>query len=480
MKTLLNFLALVLFLVVFLGCSPKKGNTKITFYVANGKGQTILVATTNMVTIGADTLAITKTDSLGNASAAFDLSKPVFVFCKIDERYTQLFLSPDDDLQIFIDSTNTRYKGTGAEAANYLNQSNKIRQRFEQTGGNFFYDLDSSSFIKRYDSLNHSYSAFHKAFLDTTKINNEVCYLFENRNKLNSFSIKQNYAMAVYDAVEKEAAIPKFFRNIDDEIPFNSSFLESKMGEYAQVLQLFTFGQNNELYKGKNINSLDSLEATFPLEHEIQIINSIYPDFIKELLLAKNINYWIATLGVTVSTKQIYENFVKDSKYKEYMATVKNNYQKYDAITEGKPAPNIVGTTLEGKSVSLTDLKGKVVYIDVWATWCGPCREALPKTRLIEKKYKGNNKVAFIYLSTDQDIESWKTLLKKDKSFAGIQLHDEPDKNKKTVTENYLIWGIPRYLLIGSDGKIVNSFAPAPSSGKVENLVNQLLKNGTQ
>jgi thiol-disulfide isomerase/thioredoxin len=247
------------------------------------------------------------------------------------------------------------------------------------------------------------------------------------------------------------------------------------MGEYAQALQIFTFDRNGHFYKGKTDKEIELLERSFPLENETKIKKGNYSSKIEDFLLAKNINHWIATFGITPATKQIYENFIGRCKSQEYLTTVKSIYQKYDALTKGKPAPDIIGTTLEGKNIALSNFKGKVVYIDVWATWCGPCRKELPKTRMIEKKYQSNNQVVFMYVSVDEDITAWKALLKKDKNFTGVQVHDAPDNKHQSVWEKYLVWGIPRYILIDQNGKIVNSVAPRPSSGEVEKLIDSLL-----
>jgi thiol-disulfide isomerase/thioredoxin len=66
------------------------------------------------------------------------------------------------------------------------------------------------------------------------------------------------------------------------------------------------------------------------------------------------------------------------------------------AIPPGNKAPDFADTTPEGKLVSLHDLAGKVVYIDVWATWCGPCRKEIPYAKKLQKEFTGNSKIAFV------------------------------------------------------------------------------------
>lgn len=238
---------------------------------------------------------------------------------------------------------------------------------------------------------------------------------------------------------------------------------------------MFCYTQNNELLKGKNPKEREKMADILPILGEEKIKNDNYSTEMQDFLLAENLNYWIPTSGITTSTKKVYKNFVNTSKSEEYLNSLKTIYAKYDLLTEGKPAPEITGITPEGKKVSLTDFKGKIVYVDVWATWCVPCREELPKTRMIEKKYQDNGNVVFMYVSVDENVASWKALIEKDKSFKGVQINDAPSEKHKDILQRYLIWGIPNYILIDQEGNIISSKAPRPSSGKVETLIDQYI-----
>lgn len=471
---------LIILIISFCGCNSSKNQAKvkITVHATGSNGQTIAVKSDNFLSDKLLTISETKLDSTGYALLEFDLhNSSLFGFIKIGERDIRVLLDKGDDLDIMIDFKNPTakliFKGKAAEKTNYLMLSNAIQQKFEFAGSKFIFELDSTAFIKRYDSLAQAYKSFHQAFLDTTKLSNTTNSLLEGRNKINLLGLKQNYALGNYSAVKDRQQIPEFFRNVNDEIPIDTSFLNAKMGEYAQMLNIYIFELNIGLTSGKNEKEIELLSSTFPLKAKDKIKKSKFPDKIKELLHAENINFWISMDGITPSIKKMYENFTANSKSKDYITAITEKYNKYDAISEGKPAPDIVGYTPDGKKISLYDYKGKVVYVDVWATWCGPCREELPKTRLIENKYKDNDKVVFMYVSVDQNKDKWKELLKKDKSFKGVQINNIQDD--KSIYKSYLIAGIPRYILIDANGKIINAYAPRPSSRKVEGLIDQAL-----
>ena len=137
-------------------------------------------------------------------------------------------------------------------------------------------------------------------------------------------------------------------------------------------------------------------------------------------------------------------------------------------------APTFNYVNHKGGATKLEELKGKYVYIDVWATWCGPCRREIPFLQKIEEKYHGKN-IEFVSISIDvqKDFEKWKKFVS-DKQLGGIQLFADKDWNSDFV-KNLNITGIPRFILIDPNGKIVNADAERPSSPKLGELFDKLL-----
>ena len=72
-------------------------------------------------------------------------------------------------------------------------------------------------------------------------------------------------------------------------------------------------------------------------------------------------------------------------------------------------------TDLQGRNWSLADLKGKVAFINVWATWCGPCREELPYVQKLTKQLKGRNDVVVLTLNTDEEVGKVEPFMKENK-----------------------------------------------------------------
>ena len=141
----------------------------------------------------------------------------------------------------------------------------------------------------------------------------------------------------------------------------------------------------------------------------------------------------------------------------------------------GTVSPSFKYENHKGGFTSLEDLKGKYVYIDVWATWCGPCRQEIPFLQKTEEAYHGKN-IEFVSISVDvmKDKEKWNKFVT-DKNLGGIQLLADKDW-KSDFVQGYKINGIPRFILISPEGKIVNADAPRPSSPELVTLLDSLVK----
>ena len=144
------------------------------------------------------------------------------------------------------------------------------------------------------------------------------------------------------------------------------------------------------------------------------------------------------------------------------------------AAMKGKPSPTFNYENHKGGMTKLEDLRGKYVYIDTWATWCGPCIREMPAMKEIEKKYHGKN-ITFLGISIDakKDHDKWKAMVDK-KELGGVQVFADNDWNSQFV-KDYGITGIPRFILLDPKGNVVESNAPRPSEPALIKLLDELL-----
>ncbi len=157
----------------------------------------------------------------------------------------------------------------------------------------------------------------------------------------------------------------------------------------------------------------------------------------------------------------------------ELKAKVRMIQSQYTSLYPGEVAPDAVCFDSTGQTIRLSDLRGKVVYIDTWATWCGPCKREIPELKKLESEFHGKN-VEFISISTDQNIDTWKSFINK-QEMSGKQFH-QSEKVEESVSKLYMVNSIPRFIIINEEGKIVSADAPRPSSGaQVRDILNTIL-----
>lgn len=174
------------------------------------------------------------------------------------------------------------------------------------------------------------------------------------------------------------------------------------------------------------------------------------------------------------STPQEREGLVKDYAFsfgnKRFTQNIVALNTTLSHIEKGQIAPAIALTDMNGQPVSLTGLRGEYLAIDVWATWCGPCKVESPYFEKLAIKYKGEN-IQFAAISTDRQIDKW-FLEAKLKSKSVLQLHAAEDDK---FSADYDVQSIPRFILIDDEGKVVNAEMPRPSDKTFEQVIRREL-----
>ena len=170
---------------------------------------------------------------------------------------------------------------------------------------------------------------------------------------------------------------------------------------------------------------------------------------------------------VTLHKNEIAMNILQ---LQEYYGQVNANKK-----TNNSKAPNFDYENHAGGKTTLESLRGKYVYVDIWATWCGPCRAEIPSLKKMEEEFHGKN-IEFVSVSVDadKDHDKWKTFVT-EKQLSGIQLFAG-----KTVLSEFIktfnVNSIPRFILIDPNGNVVDADAARPSDPKLQEKLNSLLQ----
>jgi thiol-disulfide isomerase/thioredoxin len=138
----------------------------------------------------------------------------------------------------------------------------------------------------------------------------------------------------------------------------------------------------------------------------------------------------------------------------------------------GEAATDFTYPDKDGNNVALSDFIGSVVYVDVWATWCGPCRAEMPFLHDLEAEYSDKN-VTFIGVSVDEEKnrQVWLDMME-EKDMQGVQIFAD---GWSQITKDYAINGIPRFMLFDTEGNVSNLNADRPSSDDIRPAIDALL-----
>ena len=123
-----------------------------------------------------------------------------------------------------------------------------------------------------------------------------------------------------------------------------------------------------------------------------------------------------------------------------------------NVLPAGSMAPEISLNDYEGKPIKLSSLRGKVVLIDFWASWCAPCRRENPEIVAAYEKLKGND-FEIYGISLDNNMEAWNEAVERDK-ITWIQVSDL-QRWESPVVKLYQVQAIPYNVLIDREGKII-------------------------
>lgn len=172
--------------------------------------------------------------------------------------------------------------------------------------------------------------------------------------------------------------------------------------------------------------------------------------------------------------ERYFSDFKKHNPYPEYTNIIETIRQDVMALTTGQPAPNFTLTDLHDSEVSLNDYQGSVVFLDFWASWCGPCIGNLPYLERIKEKTQGE-KIIFLNVSLDTDSNAWKNMIKQ-RNIDGIHVRAEGWTSQ--IAQQYNIRFLPNYFLIDPNGNISERFLTLSDTDQIANQIRQLqLKN---
>ncbi|WP_034058740.1 TlpA family protein disulfide reductase [Lacinutrix jangbogonensis] len=383
-----------------------------------------------------------------------------FYNISIGRERASLYLKHGDNVTINKNKEGFSFEGATAAVNNYFKTKteNSTTLKGDATA---FYSLNEADFKAKVNAL----MDVNKETLNKLEGADADFVTAELKNlKYDSYSLLNDYEKAHAHYAKKED-----FKASEDFLPS-----ELKNMSYDNEVDY----KNSSAYQQLAFGSILS-----PIFDDLDDISELKPSMltavsdVKIPALKNEVVGYLAKMALSpgnTSLDKMHTFLSKNTTDDKIKEDIEVNYNKSKVLVKGKVSPTFVDyENHKGGTTSLADLKGKYVYVDVWATWCGPCKAEIPSLQKVEKQYHGKN-IAFVSTSVDtaDAYDKWKTMVK-DKELGGIQLLADKAWQSKFV-QDYGINGIPRFILIDPTGNIVSADAPRPSNPKLIELFDSL------
>lgn len=417
-------------------------------------------------------LASSKVGEDGRFILAFYPSKEGFYALGLStsKRHSyNFYFKPGDKLSVKI--TDTTYELTGKDNT----PENKEMARWEELVAPleamlYRYSAGMTTYVDYFPLLEQQEKEIkkYKAKSTSNKVFNEV---FAKYKELNLIDLATSYLFLPRPAHPQGEDYPDFYRAINMEKFVADPFILS----YPEGLRLLSQLKMVKIWTSDDLDDETKRKLTATPEGGIldneELMNVADPMVRAELVLAYSKNKKILLVldqYIDSYAKYLVTDAQKKRLADERLPLIKN--------AKGDPAIDFAFADANGKTHALSDFKGKVVYVDVWATWCAPCKKELPELKKLEEEYKDNKNIVFIGVSVDKagDMQKWKDFVAQE-NLPGVQLFAGAEANDKLMGP-YKIKGIPRFILVGKDGNLIFADAPRPSSAEIRTVLNDALK----
>jgi thiol-disulfide isomerase/thioredoxin len=456
-----NLIIALITLSIF-ACKPE---SKVDYAIISGKIENSKAKTATLK--NADFKAEIAINEDGTFADTLRIPENGFYTMSIGREFTPIHIGFEDSLYVTLDAMKfdqtITYTGQGALKNNYLASKTLHNGKITSNAAEF-YSLEENAFKTKIskikianETLLNGLTNADEAFISAEKQN----LIYDKYLMTNNYSQRHGYYTKKEDFKVSEGFIPSELKDMifDDAKAYKSSSSYKDIAFDKALIGIFDS-------LGDDISSVTPKDLKDVSDIKIPALKNDIIDYLSSFLVSPG----------NENMEAVYNFFSENSSSEDTKKKLTETFEKNKNLVKGKPSPQFVNyENHKGGDLSLADLKGKYVYVDVWATWCGPCIAEIPSLKEVEKQFHNEN-IEFVSTSIDQakDRDKWVSMVK-DKDLGGSQLMADNNWSSQFV-KDYAIQGIPRFILIDPNGNIVSADAPRPSDPKLLELLEKELK----
>ena len=426
--------------------------------VKHSPGSVLTVTESRPVTLNYKILCSDTIDDSGISKMSVKTSKPLMVNLTISKYPVPipLYLFGREASEILITSDSVVFKGSMANENYYL-----YLYRLAYSGyinrSKFMPKTEESAEIRLLDT---KFSAINEKLWQDPEISNSNKQLLLADNSFFVADLRKENVLNTKNEILSQKYLP-------DSLTLKNFKLEERFIDLG--LESYSYLLHHRLPKEIfEPNIIKFIKAGYAQDTIVNLLNELIAKSnatlaTKDYLLAKSNLYFLNNLGINKQTSHQLTKYLKVPGRTSYKEDLRGRMLEMSSLQPGQPFPAMKMIDLQGQTVSLANLKGKVLYIDIWATWCKPCIAEFPFSKQLVRSFNGSNNVEFVYLSIDEDISKWKSFISRNPDLNGFHVNQQPDNKGADAWDILNLAGIPKYIIVDTEGNVVTMNASRPS-----------------